>query len=656
MPDKPVVFISATSDLRSARDLVGKVLYAMGYEPVWQEIAATAGGELLAVLRARLEPAALLVQLVGPRYGAEPPSPTAEFGRISYTQFEALEAERLGKPVIYHFLDDGFPRDAADPEPPELVALQAVYRERLIAANRLRYDRIATTTDLELVDPFCISDELQKLRGQADRRHRRLLRLVAATAVGIVLIVGLILYSAVHRLSESDARLDDKLLALREQVAAALAPKAPPVGQNQPEPLPPEIVAKAKILLAQGTAEDQALAKIALNQHAEADQIIQDLKSKPGNPIDEAFRLLSMEGNNWYQADEPDKAIGPFEQAMALKPNDITARNSLTLALNFARQGDFAAHQRRAIEIAQGTLKLTPVGSAEWAMTENNLGNAWQSLPTGDKGENLNKAIAAYEAALTVQTKADHPTNWARTQNNLGAVWFKLPTGNKGDNLLRAIAAFDDALTVFTKDSFPREWAAAENNLGAAWRDLPTGDKANNLTKAIAAYEDALTVRTKEALPAQWANTLGNLAAAWRDLPTGNRVENLQKAIAAYEEVLTIYGDGAVPAVQLSAEASLSWTQLLARDFQGALATASRAAQAGVVDLPLERNHAHALLFLGRIAEAKAIYLKHLGEQSEQSGKTWEQVVLEDFDELEKNGLTSPEIPQLRELLAAKSR
>ena len=56
---------------------------------------------------------------------------------------------------------------------------------------------------------------------------------------------------------------------------------------------------------------------------------------------------------------------------MALKPNDITARNSLTLALNFARQGDFAAHQRRAIEIAQGTLKLTPVGSAEWAMTEN---------------------------------------------------------------------------------------------------------------------------------------------------------------------------------------------------------------------------------------------------------------------------------------------
>ena len=178
-------------------------------------------------------------------------------------------------------------------------------------------------------------------------------------------------------------------------------------------------------------------------------------------------------------------------------------------------------------------------------------------------------------------------------------------------------------------------------------RDLPTGDKANNLTKAIAAYEDALTVRTKEALPAQWANTLGNLAAAWRDLPYGQQSrELLHKAIAAYEDVLTIYGDGAVPAVQLSAEASLSWTQLLARDFQGALATARPpAAGRGGRFCFLERNHAHALLFLGRIAEAKAINLKHLGEQSEQSGKTWEQVVLEDFDELEKNGLTSPEIP-----------
>ena len=60
MVQKPVVFISSTSDLRSARDLVGKVLHSMGYEPVWQDIEPTDGGELLDVLRDRMhEPAGL---------------------------------------------------------------------------------------------------------------------------------------------------------------------------------------------------------------------------------------------------------------------------------------------------------------------------------------------------------------------------------------------------------------------------------------------------------------------------------------------------------------------------------------------------------------------------------------------------------------------
>lgn len=65
MAQKPVIFISSTSNLRSARDLVGKVLYSMGYEPVWQDIEATDGGELTELLRRRIAPASTVVQLVG---------------------------------------------------------------------------------------------------------------------------------------------------------------------------------------------------------------------------------------------------------------------------------------------------------------------------------------------------------------------------------------------------------------------------------------------------------------------------------------------------------------------------------------------------------------------------------------------------------------
>lgn len=42
MTSRPVIFISAVSkELSSARDLVAKVVHLLGYEPKWQDVAAT---------------------------------------------------------------------------------------------------------------------------------------------------------------------------------------------------------------------------------------------------------------------------------------------------------------------------------------------------------------------------------------------------------------------------------------------------------------------------------------------------------------------------------------------------------------------------------------------------------------------------------------
>src|SRR4051794_35632389 len=128
MLQKPAVFISSTGDLRSARDLVAKVLRSMGYEPVWQDVEPTDGGDLLGVLRRWMGPCRLMIQLVGRRYGAEPPAGAAPpaFGRVSFTQYEALYFEQaLGRKVVYLLLDPAFPTDPAPPEPPELADLQA---------------------------------------------------------------------------------------------------------------------------------------------------------------------------------------------------------------------------------------------------------------------------------------------------------------------------------------------------------------------------------------------------------------------------------------------------------------------------------------------------------------------------------------------------
>jgi tetratricopeptide (TPR) repeat protein len=97
---------------------------------------------------------------------------------------------------------------------------------------------------------------------------------------------------------------------------------------------------------------------------------------------------------------------------------------------------------------------------------------------------------------------------------------------------------------------------------------------------------------------------------------------------------------------------SLSWYQLMSRDFDGALASTEAGRKIDPSYLPLETNRAHALMFLGRTPEAEAIYLHYAGRNFfEGSDKSWQQIIFEDFDDLEKQGVTSPEMAHVRTLL-----
>jgi tetratricopeptide (TPR) repeat protein len=125
-------------------------------------------------------------------------------------------------------------------------------------------------------------------------------------------------------------------------------------------------------------------------------------------------------------------------------------------------------------------------------MTQYNLGNAYSELPTGDRGENLRRAIACYENALRVYTETEFPYDWASTQHNLGNAYSELPTGDRSENLRRAIACYENALRVYTETEFPYNWAMTQNNLGVALAYLAdeTGD-ARLLDSARACFEAA---------------------------------------------------------------------------------------------------------------------------------------------------------------------
>ena len=51
------------------------------------------------MLRKQIDQCKGVLQIVGNCYGAEPPEPDPQFGRVSYTQYEALYARSKGKKV-----------------------------------------------------------------------------------------------------------------------------------------------------------------------------------------------------------------------------------------------------------------------------------------------------------------------------------------------------------------------------------------------------------------------------------------------------------------------------------------------------------------------------------------------------------------------------
>ncbi|MCZ8118740.1 MAG: CHAT domain-containing protein [Microcystis sp. LE18-22.4A] len=183
----------------------------------------------------------------------------------------------------------------------------------------------------------------------------------------------------------------------------------------------------------------------------------------------------------------------------------------------------------------------------EWAITQNNLGVAYSSRIRGERADNLELTIAAYNLSLEVYIRETFPYEWARSQNNLGAAYSDRIRGERADNLELAIAAYNLSLEVYTREAFPYEWARSQNNLGIAYSDRIRGERADNLELAIAAYNLSLEVYTREAFPEDWAKSQNNLGIAYRDRIRGERADNLELAIAALNLSLEVYTRDSFP-------------------------------------------------------------------------------------------------------------
>ena len=87
-----------------------------------------------------------------------------------------------------------------------------------------------------------------------------------------------------------------------------------------------------------------------------------------------------------------------------------------------------------------------------------------------------------------------------RTQNNLGIAYRARVQGNRAENLEAAIKAHRAALTVFTQETSPQDWDDIQRDLAIAYRARAQACW-ENLQAAIRAYEAALAVFTGEPAP-----------------------------------------------------------------------------------------------------------------------------------------------------------
>jgi tetratricopeptide (TPR) repeat protein len=203
-----------------------------------------------------------------------------------------------------------------------------------------------------------------------------------------------------------------------------------------------------------------------------------------------------------------------------------TNKINLGIAYFYRKKGDLIQNLDMAIASYNEALQVRTRDKfpEEWAKLHINLGNAYLYYYIRESNvETLKVAINFLSDALQVYTRNCHPEEWMITQNNLGTVYLKM------EDIEKAIAAFNASLEISSPHKFSQDWAGAKVNLGLAYH------KQGRIAEAIAVFEESLEVYTKWQLPHNWAMVQHNMGRTYREL---NQIDN---AIECFYSALQIY-------------------------------------------------------------------------------------------------------------------
>jgi len=377
-----------------------------------------------------------------------------------------------------------------------------------------------------------------------------------------------------------------------------------------------------------------------------------------------------------------DEALKGYRDSLAITERLAFSDRSNTiwqsnLSLSYGRIGNVLVSQgkldealksyRDSLAIAERLAASDPSNTGWQA----NLSNAYQTA--GDvlvlQGK-LDEALKGHRDSLAIRERlAASDRSHLGWQRDLAASYQRI-----GDVLVSQ-GKRDEALKSY-QDSFAiaKRLAASDRGNPGWQRDLSLlygrfGDVLVSQDKpgdALKSYRDGLAIVERLAVSDR-SNTELQRDLSVLDGKIGAVMEtqgNLDEALKNYRDSLAI-----VERLTAFDRSNMQWQNdlLLSIDRIGGLAY--RFVLAGNFAIALEAcdlvislapnetwlhtNRAHALMFLGRVDEARTIYLRYRGEKIGQDGRLWETVVLEDFAELGKAGLSHPLMGEIEKRFAA---
>jgi hypothetical protein len=397
------------------------------------------------------------------------------------------------------------------------------------------------------------------------------------------------------------------------------------------------------------------------------------------------------------------------------KRNPSANEPSLALALNnlgtlFVDMRNYPAADTaysQALEILMRLAEKNPDAyQPDLAMTLNNTGTLYFTI------HNFGAADTAYTDALEIRKRLAvknpdvYEPDVAVTLNNLGALYLSIHSYTAADSVFTQALEIYKRLAKKIPDAYEPYVAHILNAIGILYgdkRNYPAADAA--FVEAIEIYERlakknpytfqpifAATLRKRSIIYLYLDNNHGadsalvqsveiyrTLTTAYPGIYESDLASTLHvlSLLCSYTNKYSAAAKTLSEAIELNSRlveaesvnyspidigkdyGSLSWYLLFARRYADAEQAARKALYPSIAEKPtgydaavqwVFTNLAHSLLLQGKYAEAEKIYLP-LKDQAYNDEKTYGVAFLTDLDELEKAGITHPDMAKVRALL-----